>query len=62
MPARWFDLRRSVAAMDEELAAAEDALENQPGNQALQRVVACLTHERNNLQALLASVTSAARQ
>jgi hypothetical protein len=57
----WTPLRRSLAALDQQLAAAASALRSEPGNQALQRVVLQLARERKNIQAMLDSVTSTAR-
>jgi hypothetical protein len=57
----WTPLRRSLAALDQQLADAATALEREPGNQALQRVVQQLARERKNIQAVLDSVTSTAR-
>lgn len=53
----WTPLRRSLVALDQQIADASNALRNDPGNQALQRVVQQLARERNNVQAMLDSAT-----
>jgi hypothetical protein len=53
----WTPLRRSLAALDQQLADATDAFRREPGNPALQRVVQQLVRERNNTKAMLDSVT-----
>lgn len=53
----WTPLRRSLVALDQQLADAARALTRDPGNQALQQVVRQLTRERKNIRAMLDSVT-----
>jgi anti-sigma factor RsiW len=55
----WTQLRRSLAALDQQIAEAVNALKSQPANDALRRAVLQLARERQNLQALLDSVTVA---
>jgi anti-sigma factor RsiW len=54
----WTPLRRSLAALDQQIADASRALRREPGNQALRHVVQQLARERNNIQAMLDSVTA----
>jgi Putative zinc-finger len=51
----WTSLRRSISALDQQLVDATSALEKEPGNRALQRLVLRLTIERDNLRSLLDS-------
>jgi len=54
----WTPLRRSIAALDQQLADAAFALRSQPNDKTLARVVVELTRERRNLQATLDSAVS----
>ena len=58
IPTEWIPLQRSIVELDRQLASATVALGKSPGNEALQRVVQQLTRERNDLRAVLDSVTS----
>ena len=57
----WTPLRRSLAALDQQLADAAIALRSQPNDKSLARVVVELTRERRNLQATLDSAVSSSR-
>ncbi len=57
----WTPLRRSIAALDQQLAGATFALRSQPNDKSLARVVVELTRERRNLQATLDSAVSSSR-
>ena len=58
----WTPLRRSIAALDQQLAGAAFALRSQPNDKSLARVVVELTRERRNLQATLDSAVSSSRR
>ena len=58
----WTPLRRSIAALDQQLAGATFALRSQPNDKSLARVVVELTRERRNLQATLDSAVSSSRR
>ena len=58
IPDEWTPLRRSLSALDEQLAGATRALAKEPGNKVLQRQLLLLTRERNDLRALLDSSTA----
>jgi hypothetical protein len=53
----WRPLRRSVRDLDQQLAATKNALTKEPADKSLQQLLQQLTHERNNLRALLDSLT-----
>lgn len=57
----WTPLRRSLAALDQQIGDATNALRSQPENKELQRVVLGLERERKNLRAVLDSATSMTR-
>ena len=57
----WTPLRRSLAALDQQLVDAAIALRSQPNDKSLARVVVELTRERRNLQATLDSAVSSSR-
>lgn len=57
----WTSLRRSLAALDQQLADATTALRSQPNNKSLAHVVDALTRERGNLQATLDSAVKSFR-
>ena len=57
---QWAPLRRSIAELDVEIDWARRALEGDPGNKTLERLLQQLTRERNDLQAVLDSASAIA--
>jgi hypothetical protein len=51
----WTSLRRSISALDQQLVDVTSALEKEPDNRDLRRLVQRLTIERDNLRSLLDS-------
>jgi anti-sigma factor RsiW len=57
----WAPLRRSVSDLDQQIADGTRALEGEPQNKTLERVLQQLIRERSNLQTLLDSAAPNAR-
>jgi Putative zinc-finger len=55
---QWAPLRRSIADLDVEIARATRALENEPGNKTLERLIQQLKREQNDLRAVLDSASA----